>query len=212
MIGDVINLREEHLNTGEAIFNIIKQKLKGNEKFAIGICGESGSGKSVTAFSLQKVMEMHGIQSRVLQMDDYFKLPPKSNHDNRKKSLEHVGTHEVQLNLIHENVLEFKARKSFLRKPLVNYQENSISEEMINVDEVQVLIIEGTYILEMDDFDISIFIDKNYRDTYESRMNRNRDEQTDFIEEVLKIEHEIIRKFKEKASVILDKDYQIVMP
>ena len=41
-------------------------------------------------------------------------------------------------------------------------------------------------------------------------MIRNRDEQTDFVEKVLEIEHNIIRKFKEKADVILEKNYQIV--
>jgi hypothetical protein len=40
------------------------------------------------------------------------------------------------------------------------------------------LIVEGTYILEIDDFDYKIFIDRNYKDTYENRMKRNRDEKS----------------------------------
>ncbi|ASW73068.1 hypothetical protein IQ37_14630 [Chryseobacterium piperi] len=214
MIGDVIELQEKHLLTAESMYHIIEQKLPfaSNNKLTIGICGESGSGKSITAFALQKVMEQNGVTAMVLQMDDYFKLPPKDNHENRKKSLDNVGTHEVQLNSILDNLKEFKAGKAFIEKPLINYQANSVSKETVKTEDIQVLIIEGTYILDIEGFDFSIFIDRNYKDTYENRMKRNRDEQSDFIEKVLSIEHQIIRNFKDKANLILDKNYQIIMP
>ncbi|MDV7698793.1 hypothetical protein N6B72_17845 [Chryseobacterium soli] len=214
MIGDVIELQEKHLHTAENIYKTIEQKLSldADHKWAVGICGESGSGKSVMAFALQKVMEQNGVSSMVLQMDDYFTLPPKKNHENRQKSLDNVGIHEVQLNSILENLKQFKARKKSIEKPLVDYQANSISKETVKTDNIQILIIEGTYILDIDDFDFSIFIDRNYKDTYENRMKRNRDEQSDFIEKVLDIEHQIISNFKDKANLILDKNYQITMP
>lgn len=93
---------------------------------------------------------------------------------------------------------------------MVHYQNNSISEEILDLQDVQVIIIEGTYILSIDDFDFSIFINRNYQDTYEKRMERNRDEQSDFIEKVLKIEHNIIHQFKEKADIVLGKNYEIL--
>lgn len=210
MIGDVINLEQKHLDTAENIYKIFKEKYNYDKKWALGICGESGSGKSVTAFALKKILEENGIKSLVIQMDDYFKLPPKSNHENREKSFNNVGMHEVFLDLIQNNINEFKKGKSTLKKPLVHYQNNSISEEILNLEDIQVIIIEGTYILSIDDFDFSIFINRNYQDTYEKRMERNRDEQSDFIEKVLNIEHNIIRQFKEKADVVLGKNYEII--
>ena len=212
MIGDVINLEQKHLNTAENIYKIFKEKYDHNKKWAVGICGESGSGKSVTAFALKKVLEENGIRSLVIQMDDYFKLPPKTNHENRQKSLDNVGMHEVHLDLIQNNIKEFKKGKSTLEKPLVHYQNNSISEEILDLEDIQVVIIEGTYILSIDDFEFSIFIDRNYQDTYEKRMERNRDEQSDFVEKVLAIEHNIIRQFKEKADIVLGKNYEILKP
>lgn len=212
MIGDVINLEHKHLDTAENIYEIIKGKYNHAEKWAIGICGESGSGKSVTAFALKKVLEENGITSLVIQMDDYFKLPPKTNHENRQKSFDNVGMHEVHLELIEENIKVFKEGRSTIIKPLVHYQDNSISEEILDTKDVQVIIIEGTYVLNIDDFDFSIFIDRNYKDTYENRMKRNRDEQSDFVEKVLDIEHNIIRQFKDKADIVLEKNYQIVKP
>ena len=212
MIGDVINLEQKHLDTAEDIYRIIKAKYNSDKKFAIGICGESGSGKSVTAFALKKVLEDRGIKSLVIQMDDYFKLPPKTNHENRQKSFDNVGMHEVRLDLIQENVKEFKEGKSSIEKPLVHYQNNSISKEIIDTENIEVLIIEGTYILSIGEFDFSIFIDRNYKDTYQNRMERNRDEQSDFVEKVLDTEHNIIRHFKENADLILGKNYQILKP
>lgn len=212
MIGDVINLEQKHLDTAGNIYRIIKQNDNHTEKYVIGICGESGSGKSVTAFALKKVLEENGIKTFVIQMDDYFKLPPKTNHENRQKSLDHVGIHEVHLDVIQENIKAFKKRKSTIEKPLIHYQNNSVSKEIINTDDVKVLIIEGTYILSIDEFDFKIFIDRNYKDTYKNRMERNRDEQSDFVEKVLNIEHNIIRKFKEKADIVLGNNYQIVKP
>ncbi|WP_404986304.1 uridine kinase [Chryseobacterium sp. M5] len=210
MIGDVINLEQKHLDTAENIYKIFKEKYNHDKKWAVGICGESGSGKSVTAFALKKVLEENGIKSLVIQMDDYFKLPPKTNHENRVKSFDNVGMHEVHLDLIKDNINEFKKGKSTLEKPLVHYQNNSISEEILDLQDVHVIIIEGTYILSIDDFDFSIFINRNYQDTYEKRMERNRDEQSDFIEKVLKIEHNIIHQFKEKADIVLGKNYEIL--
>lgn len=210
MIGDVINLEQKHLNTAENIYKIIKQNDHPAEKWSIGICGESGSGKSVTAFALKKVLEENGITGLVIQMDDYFKLPPKTNHENREKSFDNVGMHEVDLDLIQNNIKDFKEGKSTLEKPLVHYINNSISQEILDTEDVQVLIIEGTYILNINEFDFSVFIDRNYKDTYKNRMQRNRDEKSDFVEKVLNIEHQIIRQFKEKADVVLGKNYEIV--
>lgn len=212
MIGDVINLEKRHLHTAENIYKMMKPNDHHAEKWAVGICGESGSGKSVTAFALKKILEDNNIKSLVIQMDDYFRLPPKSNHENREKSLDNVGMHEVLLNVIQDNIKDFKEGKSSIRKPLVHYADNAITEEVLETEDVQILIVEGTYILSLDDFDFSIFINRDYKDTYQNRMQRNRDDQSDFVEKVLEIEHQIIRKFREKATIVLDKEYQIVKP
>lgn len=212
MIGDVIHLEQKHLDTAENIYQIIRERRQPFQKWAIGIGGESGSGKSVTAFALSEILEKNGIKSLVIQMDDYFKLPPKSNHENRQKNLKHVGIHEVHLNKIQDNIKKFKEQEPFITKPLIHYAENSITEETLEIEGVQIIIVEGTYVLSIDDFDLTIFIDRTYKDTFENRMKRNRDEQSDFIEKVLEIEHKIIHQFKEKADLLLDKNYQIIKP
>jgi uridine kinase len=212
MIGDIIELKEIHLATGKEIFEILNTKLplKSKHKLTIGIAGESGSGKSVTAFALQKILNENNIKSLVWQMDDYFKLPPKSNHENRLKSIQNVGIQEVDLAKLSQNISEFKNGKTEIEKPLVHYNENRIASEETEVADYKVVIVEGTYILEIDDFDFKIFIDRNYKDTYENRMSRNRDEMSDFVEQVLEIEHQIIKQFKAKADLVLGKNYELL--
>ncbi|GGG62995.1 uridine kinase family protein [Epilithonimonas arachidiradicis] len=212
MIGDIIELKEIHLATGKEIFEILNTKLplKSKHILTIGIAGESGSGKSVTAFALQKILNENNIKSLVWQMDDYFKLPPKSNHENRLKSIQNVGIQEVDLAKLSQNISEFKNGKTEIEKPLVHYNENRIASEETEVADYKVVIVEGTYILEIDDFDFKIFIDRNYKDTYENRMSRNRDEMSDFVEQVLEIEHQIIKQFKAKADLVLGKNYELL--
>ena len=176
----------------------------------LGVVGESGSGKSVTAFALQKILEQENVKSLVLQMDDYFKLPPKTNHENRLKSLDNVGIQEVDLEKLAQNIKDFKTESSEIEKPLVYYSENLISSEKIDTSGYEVILVEGTYILEIEEFDFKIFIDRDYKDTHENRMKRNRDEQSDFVEKVLEIEHHIIRSFKNNADLILGKNYELV--
>lgn len=214
MIGDIIELNEKHLATAGIIIALLKNKFSFHNmpRIAIGIAGESGSGKSVTAFALQKVLEEQQVKSLVLQMDDYFKLPPGTNHENRLKSLENVGIHEVDLEKLAQNLIAFKEGLSEIVKPLVNYNGNTIGEEKVDASAYDVVIVEGTYIFEVNGLDFKIFIDRNYKDTYDNRMNRNRDEHSSFVEQVLEIEHQVIRNFKDNADLILGKNYEPINP
>ncbi|MBO9690429.1 zeta toxin family protein [Chryseobacterium sp.] len=212
MIGDIIELEDKHLATAKEITEILKKhfSLGKEKKIAIGIAGESGSGKSVTAFAIQKVLEQDHLKSLVVQMDDYFKLPPRTNHENRLQSLDNVGIHEVDLNTLSRNIRDFKNGVPEIEKPLVHYGKNSAGHEIVETSEYNIIIVEGTYVFEIESFDFKIFIDRNYKDTYRNRMNRNRDEQSDFIEKVLEIEHQIIRNFKNDADLIVGKNYELV--
>ncbi len=116
----------------------------------------------------------------------------------------------MDLEKLSQNIKDFKTGVSEIEKPLVYYSDNIISSEKINVSEYEVIIVEGTYILEIEKFDFKIFIDRNYKDTHENRMKRNRDEQSEFVEKVLEIEHQIIRSFKNNADLILGKNYELV--
>ena len=64
------------------------------DRVVIAIAGESGSGKSVTATTLAGELDATGIVTIVLHQDDYFLLPPRTNHEHRVHDLRNVGPHE----------------------------------------------------------------------------------------------------------------------
>jgi hypothetical protein len=57
---------------------------------------------------------------------------------------------------------------------------------------LQVLIVEGTYVLMLDDLDVRVFLEATHEDTHERRMARNRDIWEPIIDTILGIEHRLI--------------------
>jgi uridine kinase len=210
MLGDVIQIKPEYFTTSVKIAEVWKNQCKELKRSVIGIAGESGSGKSVTAVCLQKSLHEMGVKALILHMDDYFHLPPSSNHQRRLESLDNVGKHEVNLSLLEENILSFKDGVEAMTVPVVNYKLNSILSEIIPSQGYDVLIIEGTYTFFIENLDFKIYMDRTFEQTREQRASRAREEMSDFIESVLALEHAIIRPTKIDADVVVDVNYQVV--
>lgn len=209
MIGDNIRIRPEYENLAQEIYSaLVKEGLTKKEKVVIAIGGESGSGKSVTSVTLSQKLTQNKINNKILHQDDYFHLPPKSNRQNRLKSLDNVGVHEVDFQKFKQNIQTFKQGGKQLEKPLVKYQDNIIVSETLELDKVEVLILEGTYVLSLDNIDYKIFIDRSYKDTLSQRLERNRDIIDDFSNLVLEIEHKIIRAYKSIVDAVISKEYE----
>ena len=100
-----------------------------------------------------------------------------------------VGTQEVNLKLIDQQLLDAKNGVQFIKKPLVIYKENKIITEEFDMTDVRVCIAEGTYTSLLKNVDKRIFIDRNYFETHQDRKKRARDVMDPFTEQVLEIEH-----------------------
>lgn len=211
MIGDVIHIRPEYFDTADALVELMlsAHQEKGKTLEVVAIGGESGSGKSVTAICLQQSLEKKGWRSVILHQDDYFFLPPKSNHRRREENLASVGIQEVNLQEIEKNIQAFRTKSSSIIKPLVNYEEDKIGEEELSFENVDVLLIEGTYTMEIQNCDFRIFMERNYHDTLANRISRGREPYSAFVEKVLEIEHQLISPGIEKADAIVQKDYSV---
>jgi uridine kinase len=158
-------------------------------------------------------LDKFGIKSVLLGQDDYFVLPPKSNDLKRREDPEWLGPHvEVKLDVLEQNLVNAIRGKREIIKPLVDYDSNSIEDEIINLDGIKVLIAEGTYTSLLKHVDTRIFISRNWLDTLEHRQKRKRgDEVGDpFIDQVLRIEHKIIAGHKQLADILITKDYGVI--
>lgn len=210
MIGDIIRIKPHHLPPAKEIFRLIETKLNQSDaRFSLTVGGESGCGKSTLSLAIQKVLQNAGYSVFIFHMDDYFILPPKDNHDRRVEDITHVGPSEVNLSLLQEHINQSKKGIETLKKPLVHYRENNIREVIVEMVAVDVIIAEGTYVSMLNNIDCKIFMERNYLDTYQSRVERARDPIIPFNEEVLKIEHEIVSAHKEMADILVNKNYQI---
>ena len=215
MKGDVIVLEQHHKEAARKIVPEIIEKIKNKAtRYTITVAGESGSGKSETGKAIADELEKLGVKSILLGQDDYFVLPPKSNDAKRREDPEWLGPHvEVKLDLLDQNLKDAVTGKTEFTKPLVDYNENSVEEETIDLEGVKVVIAEGTYTSLLKNVDTRVFIARNRLDTLEHRRKRNRGDEVDdpFIEQVLITEHKIIAGHKQLADFVITKDYDVII-
>jgi uridine kinase len=212
MRGDRILVERHHRNAAQIIVDKLLTEITCSErKYIITVGGESGSGKSEVAAAIADALKERGILTAILQQDDYFVYPPKTNDLTRRKDINWVGPKEVRLDLLDTNLMDIREGRDKINKPLVIYDEDRIDSETINFDPVRVVVAEGTYTSMLKNADIRVFIDRDFNDTKAHRVKRVRDdsELDEFVERVLKIEHEIISSHKARANFIIKRDYDV---
>lgn len=207
MLKEDIEIREEYLDLGMQIVARLQPACQ--KKCVVAVGGESGSGKTVTAKSVQLKLQENNISSYVLHLDSYFKMPPKDNHTNRLQSLENVGPEEVNLNLLQQHVDAFKQRDLELTIPVVDYLANRFESLTINIADVEVLIIEGVYSFMLQNIDFKVFMERTYKHTQEVRQMRSREVYDPYVEQILEIEHKIIAPLVADSDVVIDVNYAI---
>ena len=203
MKGDKIILESFHLEIASHIIDRLVNNITEHDRYCISVAGESGSGKSVTGYALKEALNNKGIKTEVIQQDDYFFLPPKTNEMSRRMSLENVGPHEVNLALIDTHVKQFLEGENFITKPLVIFFENRATTETLDLTGVKVLIIEGTYTSLLQNVNARVFINRDWNSRIQSIKTRARDVVDDFLEQVLTIEHRIISQHQQYADIVI---------
>lgn len=210
MKGDVVLIDPAQRPAARTLVDAWMPDALGREsRFTIAVAGESGSGKSTTARALAEEFAARGLGCAVLQQDDYFRLPPKTNDRARREDISWVGPGEVRLDLLDEHLAAAREGADALTKPLVIYAEDRITEETLDLRGVAVVIAEGTYTSLLAHADRRVFIARTYRETLEDRRRRGREPFDPFIEQVLEIEHRIVSPHRARADAVIDGDYRV---
>ena len=212
MKGDSIVVEDHHRSAAEELCPYLLDRVKECQgKYVITVAGESGSGKSETATAIAEMLSRRNIPAVIIQQDDYFIYPPKSNDARRRADISKVGPHEVAVKLLDSHLRAFRNGVKHIEKPLVDYDGDTIDREEIDLVGIQVAIAEGTYTSLLENVDIKIFIARDYNQTRQHREKRKRDvaELDTFIDEVLKIEHNIISSHRMHANVVINADYSV---
>lgn len=211
MQGDVLIIKPHHTAAARAAYGLLADEIKNAPaRFVVAVGGESGSGKSETAAELARLAGEDGAPALVIQQDDYFVLPPKTNHRKRLADFSWVGPGEVRLELLDEQLARARdAQVGELEKPLSLFEEDKLASEKVSLAGVKLIVIEGTYATSLHNVDRRVFIDRDFRATREARAERGREGQDDFLERVLAREHEFITKLKDGADTIINNDYSV---
>ena len=178
------------------------------QRRVVGVAGESGSGKSVTALALARELRARGHAPEVLHQDDYFALPPRANHAHRVADLAHVGPQEVDLARMAQHIAAFRAGDDGIVVPRVDYSGDRFDSRIAAFSGCDVLVVEGTYVLAgLEDLDVRIFLEATHEDTAERRRVRNRDVHAPIIDTILGIEHRLIAPQGALADVVVDQAF-----
>jgi uridine kinase len=210
MRGDKLVIEKHHTDRAAEICRLLADRIEG--KFVITVGGESGSGKSELASEIARLLTEQGLKAGILQQDDYFIFPPKTNHEMRRRNLEQVGPSEVKLDFLDSNLRSFKRGENPIYKPLVIYDEDRIITEEMGTRDMVVLVVEGTYTSLLRFADFRVFIDRDYHHTLEARKRRARDSFEPFIVDVLEREHQIVSPHRALADVVIPADFGSIQP
>jgi len=213
MKGDIIVLERHHIEVGKKIVNSIKELIEAKaSRYIITVAGESGSGKSETGKAIADSLAEYNIEAVLLGQDDFFVLPPKANDTARRSDASWLGPHvEVEMNLLNSLILKAIEGEGNLICPQIDYDQDTIEQQVVELTGVKVVILEGTYTSLLRHVDTKVFIDKNRLETLEHRQKRNRGNEVGdpFIEGILEMEHKIIAGHRYLADFIISKDNQL---
>ncbi len=210
MRGDIIIVEEHHRAAASAIVEkILPAIVSKPARYTLTVAGESGSGKSETAKAIAEELERRGFSSGVLQQDDYFVYPPRTNHQTRVANIDWVGTNEVHIDLLDDHLAAAIAGEDQIEKPLVIYDDDEITTEVFSLAGLDIIIAEGTYTSLLENVDTRVFIARNRLETRAAREQRGREPMDPFIERVLEIEHEIIAPHRARANIVITRDYDV---
>jgi uridine kinase len=213
MIGDILLIREEHVNAAELIAKKVleeKNKKPKNYKFIVGISGESGSGKSEVSHSLGLRLKKEHLRVKVIHTDNYYTVPPLLLSEWRKaKGIETVGISEYDWNLISRNIQDFKEDRESMM-PLIDIIPEQIDKLITDFKKIDLLIVDGLYAIKSDGIDLRVFIELTNADIALAGNNVESMEKSEFALSVQEKEHQNVVALKPLSDLIINKAYQVL--
>lgn len=207
MLGDVLLIEEKHkAAAGELKKRILSAK---KDKMIIAISGESGSGKSELAHSLAKALKEEGVRAKPMHIDNYYKTHPLERNEWRKNhGIESIGYTEYDWDTIYKNVEAFKKGEQ-ATMPCIDIVTDQVDTLISDFSNVDMLIIDGLYAIKTENTDLNVFIDLTYHETKKAQLSRGKEKVNDFRMQVLEREHQVVTSLKQRADIIINKQYQV---
>lgn len=207
MLGDVLLITDKHKNAAKKIVEKIITLNKA--KIVICISGESGSGKSELSHCIGKeLVKNHKIPTKIIHSDNYYQVHPQIRNKWRiENGIENVGINEINWKTLIKNVQDFINSK-ISQMPCVDLVPDEVDMLTTDFSKIKVLIVDGLYAINLP-ADISAFIDLTYHETKNAQEDRGKEKTNELRWQILEQEHKNVIALKEKANVIITKDYKV---
>lgn len=207
MLGDILLITEKHKKAAEHIVALTADINR--EKVLIAVGGESGSGKSELAHSINKILKVRGKKAKTIHSDNYYRIPPADRTAWRKKhGVENVGLDEYDWDKLKKNISEFYHDENTIL-PCIDLLTDQVDQLYSDFRGIQYLIIDGLYALALD-ADMRIFIDLSFHETKKAQLVRGKETQNEFRLKILQQEHKIVRSLKRNATHLVDRNFNVV--
>ena len=194
-----------------------------HERLVISLFGGSGSGKTTIAGALQQYLLNDGIGCFLLGGDDYPHRIPKRNDEERLRIFEesgedglrdYLGTpQEIDFDRINEVLADFHAGKNTITLRHMGREDGEIFLEETSFEGIRVLIVEWTHGGNeyLEGVDLPVFLESSPEETRERRIRRNRDANaaSPFINMVVELEGEKLKRQRNRAKLIVGKDKKV---
>lgn len=193
------------------------------ERRVISLFGGSGSGKTTIAKALQQYLLNDGIGCYLLSGDDYPHRIPKRNDEERLRIFEesgedglrdYLGTpEEIDFDCINEVLAAFHAGENTITLRHMGREDGEIFSEETSFEGIRVLIVEWTHggSEYLEGVDLPVFLESSPEETRERRIRRNRDANaaSPFINMVVELEGEKLKRQRNRAKLIVGKDKKV---
>jgi alpha-galactosidase len=220
MFGDKIVIGDGHTRQVEALFPKVLSLPK---KSVITVGGPSGSGKSEIGSLLGTCFINANRNTYVISCDNYPHRPPRIN-DQRRAELykqggeaalvDYLGTpNEIDFSRMNQLIADFKSGASELNLRIMDCKNNCVADDnrTLDVSEIEILVLEGTWSALVEDVDVRIFLDSDFKKTLEHRKKRARDPLTPFGETVLTIEQKKLERIRDtRADIVINPEAEIL--
>ena len=204
MLNDRITVTNRHITAANIVVNEILPKL--SKKFIIAIGGEVGSGKSTLAFAIALRLKREGIKSKIIDLDDFYLVPPHSRKAwRRANGIESVGPSEYDWDMINSVINDFQHDLESTM-PCVDLMTDEVDQLTTSFKEIQVAIINGLYATKLNQADFKVFIELTYNETKEAQLFGQKEEMTYFRKEILEREHKMVQALKPGCHMFFDFD------
>jgi glycosyltransferase involved in cell wall biosynthesis/uridine kinase len=227
--GDPPVIREKHKKAATSLLSHILHEVRhasgAGRRVIVALGGESGAGKTEIAEYLRYLMRSEGMWGVTISGDAFFKRVPSENHQARVDAYaegrldKYLGPSEVDLERL-DSILGIAAERSMnlISAPSDCRALGSRRYDDVPVDleGVDVVFVDLTYSLLLENVTLKVFLESDYKarvdEIRERNLDRDPDQDFEFILKVLEIEHGIIQGLKKRANLIVTKTYEVYRP